>query len=92
MQPYLKNSLARPWTDRHIPSHTRALRMMIVDDYTDGAEALAAYLSFEPMDCRIALGGLQGIELATAWQPDVIIMASLDAGDRQFRGDPCVAA
>jgi two-component system OmpR family response regulator len=74
MQPYLKNSLARPWTERRVPGHSTPLRVLIVDDHKDGAEALAAYLSFEPMECRIALGGRQGIELGTAWQPDVIIM------------------
>jgi len=74
MQPCLKNSLARPWTERHVPNHTQPLRVLIVDDYKDGAEALAAYLSFKAMECRIALGGRQAIELATAWQPDVIIM------------------
>jgi two-component system OmpR family response regulator len=50
------------------------LRVLIVDDYKDGAESLAAYLSFKAMECRIALGGRQAIELVTAWQPDVIIM------------------
>lgn len=74
MQLYLKNSLARSWTERCILDHTAPLRVLIVDDHKDGAEALAAYLSFKPMECRIALGGRQAIELGTAWQPDVIIM------------------
>ena len=37
-------------------------------------EALAAYLSLKAMKCRIALGGRQAVELAAAWQPNVIIM------------------
>jgi two-component system OmpR family response regulator len=53
MQPYLKNSLARPWTERHVPNHTPPLRVLIVDGFKDGAEALAAYLSFKAMECRM---------------------------------------
>jgi two-component system OmpR family response regulator len=74
MQPYLKNSLARAWTDRRIPTYTEPLRALIVDDNENGAEALAAYLSLESIECRIALGGAQAIETAAAWLPDVIIM------------------
>jgi CheY-like chemotaxis protein len=74
MQPYLKNSLARPWSDRRVAGPTFPLRVLIVDDHKDGADALAAYLSFEHMECRIALGGRQAIEIGTAWRPDVIIM------------------
>ena len=75
MQPYLKNSLSRAWTDRRIPgTYTEPLRVLVVDDNKNGAEALAAYLSLDPMKCRIALSGAQAIEMATAWVPDVIVM------------------
>jgi len=74
MQPYLKNSLSRAWTDRRIATYTEPLRVLVVDDNINGADALAAYLSLDPMDCRIALSGAQAIEVATAWVPDVIVM------------------
>jgi two-component system, OmpR family, response regulator len=74
MQPHFRNSLTRPWTERHAPVHAAPLRVLTVDDYKDGAEASAAYLSFESMECRVALGGAQAIELGTAGRPDVIIM------------------
>ena len=75
MQPYLKNSLSRAWTARRIPAaYTEPLRVLVVDDNKNGAEALAAYLSLDPMECRIALSGAQAIEMATAWVPDVIVM------------------
>ena len=74
IQPYPKNSLSRAWTDRRIATYTEPLRVLVVDDNINGAEALAAYLSLDPMDCRIALSGAQAIEMATAWVPDVIVM------------------
>lgn len=50
------------------------LRVLIVDDNRDAAEALSAYLTFERMECRVALGGLQAISIGTAWAPHAIIM------------------
>jgi two-component system, OmpR family, response regulator len=73
MHPYPKKSLARSWSERRIVDTTQ-LRILIVDDNEAGAEALAAYLSLEAIECRIALGGFQAIEMATAWLPDVIVM------------------
>jgi two-component system OmpR family response regulator len=73
MHAYLKNSLARPWTERRISSQ-RPLRVLVVDDNENGANALAAYLSLGPMECRIALGGAEAIEVGTAWLPQVIVM------------------
>ena len=74
MQPYLKNSLSRAWTDRRIAAYIEPLRVLVVDDNVNGAEALAAYLSLDPMECRIATSGAQAIAMATAWVPDVIVM------------------
>lgn len=74
MPSYLKNALARVWSERRVPPITASLRVLIVDDYKSGADALAAYLSLSAMDCRIALGGAQAIEIGTTWLPEVIIM------------------
>lgn len=74
MPPYLKKSLSRAWTNRRIATYTEPLRVLVVDDNKNGAEALAAYLSLDPMECWIALNGAQAIEMATAWVPDVIVM------------------
>jgi CheY-like chemotaxis protein len=74
MQPFLKKSLSRAWTDRRIATYTEPLRVLVVDDNVNGADALAAYLSLDPMECRIALSGAQAIQMATAWVPDVIVM------------------
>ena len=45
MHPYLKNSLARPWSERRVMSPTAPLRVLVVDDNENAAEAIAAYLS-----------------------------------------------
>lgn len=74
LHPYLKNSLARPWTDRRITGLARPLRILIVDDNQNGAEALAAYLSLGMAECHIALGGVQAIEMGANWLPDIIVM------------------
>lgn len=73
MHSYLKNSLARPWSDRRATSQ-KPWRILIVDDNPDGAEAMAAYLSLELMECKVALGGRQAITLGTDWLPHVIVM------------------
>jgi CheY-like chemotaxis protein len=75
MQITLKNALARAWTSRRIPAtYAEPLRVLIVDDNKNGAEALAAYLTLDPMECRIELSGAQAIRMATLWVPDVIVM------------------
>jgi len=65
---------SRPWTRRRIELREAALRILIVDDNQNAAEALAAYLSFGKMDCRTAFGGLQAISVGVAWRPHVILM------------------
>ena len=70
----MKNSLSRPWTDRRIPPYTAPLRVLIVDDHQNGADAIGAYLSLRNMECRIARGGAQAIEMGAAWLPHIIVM------------------
>jgi len=50
------------------------LRVLVVDDNQNAAEAMAAYLSFESMECRSAFGGLEAIAIGTHWAPHVILM------------------
>jgi two-component system, OmpR family, response regulator len=79
---YVKNSPARAWTERRVPINVAPLRVLIVEDNEIGAEALAAYLTIEAMECQIALGGTQAIDKGAAWLPDVIIMDISDAEAR----------
>jgi two-component system, OmpR family, response regulator len=74
VHPYLKHSLARPRSERRIVSHTAPLRVLVVDDNENAAEAIAAYLSHGIAECRIALGGAQAIEFGATWLPHIIVM------------------
>jgi len=62
------------WTARRVTDYHAPLRVLVVDDNRNGAEALAAYLTFERMDCRVAFGGHEAIAVATAWIPHAVIM------------------
>jgi CheY-like chemotaxis protein len=62
------------WTARRILRGGSALRVLVVDDHSEAADALATYLTFEGMDCRAAYGGMQAIEIGVSWSPHVIVM------------------
>jgi two-component system OmpR family response regulator len=63
-----------PWIRRSFELAGMSLRVLVVDDNRNAAEAMASYLSFENMECRVAFGGLEAITIATAWAPHVILM------------------
>lgn len=65
---------AAPWTARRVVVYNEPFRVLVVDDNKNAAEAMAAYLAFERMECRVAFGGVEAISIATAWVPHVIIM------------------
>ena len=67
-------SLSHSWTRRRINVETTRLRVLVVDDNQNAAEALASYLTLEEMDCQMAFGGTQAISVVITWQPHVIIM------------------
>jgi PAS domain S-box-containing protein len=49
------------------------LRILVVEDNKDAADSLQMLLSFQGHDVRVAYAGPDGIRMATAWGPDVII-------------------
>ena len=50
-----------------------SLRILIVDDNRDGADSLATMLRFLGNDTSVAYDGEEGIKLAEAYQPNVIL-------------------
>lgn len=64
----------RRWTDRRIETADLPLQVLVVDDDENAAAALAAYLTLEKMECRMALGGAEAIAVGTRWLPHVILM------------------
>jgi two-component system OmpR family response regulator len=70
----LSKIASHPWTRRSIDVGGRQPRVLVVDDNHNAAEAMAAFLSFESMTCRVAFGGLEAISVGTDWAPHVILM------------------
>jgi CheY-like chemotaxis protein len=72
------------------PESTSAVpkrRILVVDDNRDGASSLALLLTLMGHDTRTAHDGLEGIELAEAFRPDLIL---LDVGLPKLNGlDAC---
>lgn len=80
-----------PVRDRQSPTDGAAngprRRILVVDDNRDGASSLAMLLTVMGHDTRIAHDGLEGVELAGAFRPDLIV---LDIGLPKLNGlDAC---
>ena len=58
------------------PAHAAAARrrILVVDDNTDAAESLAALLSINGHETRLAHDGLQAVEQAQTFHPDVVFL------------------
>jgi len=65
---------SHPWIRRSFELAGMPLRVLVVDDNQNAAAAMASYLSFESMECRVAFGGLEAIAIGTHWAPHVILM------------------
>src|SRR5687768_11695330 len=68
---------ARPDADREPPVVKVPMlkrRILVVDDNTDAAESLAALLSINGHETRLAHDGLRAVEEAKAFQPDVVFL------------------
>ena len=82
----------QPATATPVPPLKR--RILVVDDNTDAAESLAALLSISGHETRLAHDGLQAVEEARAFQPDVVFldigMPELDGHEtaRRIRKEP----
>lgn len=64
----------QPWTRRRVQLDGERLRVLVVDDNTNAAHALAMYLGFEDIECRLAYGGAEAVQIATDWLPHAIAM------------------
>lgn len=61
------------YTDLENMQSNPALRMLVVDDNRDGAESLALMLRILGNETRVAFDGEDGVAMAEAYQPDVIL-------------------
>lgn len=62
------------WSTRRVVKSTADTRVLVVDDYEVGAEALAAALSADNYETRFALSGIDAVRCLEVWQPDVIVL------------------
>lgn len=53
---------------------TAALRVLVVDDNRDAAQSVASFLQIEGHEVRIAGDGLQALELAAGFAPQVVVL------------------
>ena len=53
---------------------SNAVRVLIVDDHVDCAESLAQLLDIAGFDVRTSHEGLPALQLAEAWQPQVVLL------------------
>ena len=70
-------------------STTRVLRILVVDDNVDAADSLAILLQAQGHDTSVAYDGIEALELAEAYRPDVVF---LDIGMPRMNGHEVAAA
>jgi len=61
-------------THRTVPLKGKGLRILVVDDDVNSAEAIASYIAAEDIECRIAIGGAQAVGVGVDWLPNLIVM------------------
>jgi CheY-like chemotaxis protein len=55
-------------------SDRRTLRVLVVEDFPDTAETIAAILRYGGHEVRIAPDGEEALNAAQSWQPDVVLL------------------
>jgi PAS domain S-box-containing protein len=74
--------------------HGPRLRVVIVEDSPDSADSLRLLLEVQGHEVRVAHSGPEGVELALAWRPDIVVsdigLPGLSGFEvaRQLRGQP----
>jgi len=62
-----------PLTNHRPPAGTK-LRVLVVDDYPDSAEAASMLLTLYGHECRTATTGREALEQAEVFAPDIVIL------------------
>ena len=65
---------SRVWTAARFIAQSIPPRVLIVDDYADCADALAAFLATAGFDTRVAYNGGDALQIANDWHPDSIVL------------------
>ncbi|HWT35226.1 MAG TPA: response regulator [Paraburkholderia sp.] len=86
------------WTAARFIAQSIPPRVLIVDDYVDSADALAAFLATSGFETRVAYNGCDVLAIANEWHPDSIVLDIAMPGvsglavARTLRGSPATAS
>lgn len=62
------------WTAAHFVAHSIPPRVLVVDDFIDSADSLAAFLGSIGFDTRVAYNGCDALKVTNEWHPDGIVL------------------
>jgi len=62
------------WTAARSAARSMPPRVLIVDDYIDSADALAAFLDNTGFETRTAYNGCDALRTASEWHPDSVVL------------------
>ncbi|MBP0590574.1 response regulator [Paraburkholderia sp. LEh10] len=62
------------WTAARFVAQSCPPRVLVVDDYMDSADALAAFLDNVGFDTRVAYNGCDALKIANEWRPDSVVL------------------
>jgi two-component system OmpR family response regulator len=94
----MTNLMYQTWTTRKLTVPEAVPSVLVADDYSSAAEALASFLALEGVDARVALGGNEALLAVQHWLPAVIILDIQMPGRdgistaSQLRSNPATAA
>lgn len=71
MRPHTTVSI---WTSRRLPGLRGPLSILLIDDYEQGSQAVAAALSVDGHQVRTASNGGEAVEALRVWTPDAAIL------------------
>ena len=76
-------ALNKPFNETQLVRSASRLRILVADDNLDSAESLAMLLTFEGYETRVAHDGIEALDVAATFRPDVIL---LDIGMPKLNG------
>ncbi|SIT36779.1 Response regulator receiver protein [Paraburkholderia piptadeniae] len=75
----MRNTSFRPtrnriWTAARFAAHSIPPRVLVVDDFIDSADSLAAFLASTGFDTHVAYNGCDALKIVNEWHPDGVVL------------------